>query len=243
MRVSKPASDTTQPITLRASRTAAGAMVTAVACLAIGGCTSIPSNLPKGPEAYAIVPSVMPQTERYVLDSADTVTVSVFREPELSVVDRVVDGGGNLNLPLIGDIDVRGKTSGELSEEIRSRLTRYVIDPKVSVGVVSASQSVAVEGSVNQPGIYPIPGRSSLLETMALARSPTRIAALDQIFVFRTIDGQEQAARFDLRRIRAGLDPDPVILPSDKIVVGYSNLKELWLEYLSVPVFNIFRTF
>ena len=218
-------------------------MLAALAWLGTAGRTSISSDAPAGAQAYAIVPSIQPQTDRYLIGTADTVTVMVFREPELSVTDRIVDQGGNLNLPLVGDIDVRGKTAGQLSDEIRLRLARYVIDPKVSVGIVSASQNIAVEGSVNQPGVYPVPGRSSLIQAMALARSPTPVAALDQVFVFRTIDGREQAARFDLRRIRAGHDPDPVILPGDKIVVGISNLKELWLEYLSIPVFNIFRTF
>lgn len=233
-------------IYLRASqhpRIAPGSLVILIASLAVSGCSSVSSNAPVGPQAYAIVPHAPPQTERYLINSADTVTVSVFREPELSVADRVVDGGGNLNLPLIGDIEARGKTASELSDEIQLRLTRFVVDPKVSIGVISARQSVAVEGSVNQPGIYPIPGRASLLETIALARSPTRIAALDQVFVFRTVNGQEQAARFDLRKIRAAQDPDPVILPGDKVVVGISNVKEIWLEYLSIPVFNVFRTF
>ena len=62
---------------------------------------------------------------------------------------------------------------------------------------------------------------------MALARGPRRVAKLDEVFVFRTVNGQRLAARFDLRRIRYGYEPDPLILGGDKVVVGYSEVKGL----------------
>jgi len=61
--------------------------------------------------------------------------------------------------------------------------------------------------------------------------------------VFREIDGRRAGARFDIRRIRAGLDPDPLILPGDRIAVGENTLGRAWQNYLSAPIFNVFRAF
>ena len=94
---------------------------------------------------------------------------------------------------------------------------------------------------MNQPGVFPVRGRLTLIEALALARSPSDVADSDRIFVFRRIDGRRAGARFDVRRIRAGLDPDPVILPGDQVVVGFDELARTWREYLSRPIFNVFR--
>jgi polysaccharide export outer membrane protein len=74
-----------------------------------------------------------------------------------------------------------------------------------------------------------------------MAQSPTRIARLDETVIFRTVNGQRMAARFDLKRIRAGLDPDPQILGGDVVVVGFSSAKSIYRDILSAaPIFNVF---
>ncbi len=57
---------------------------------------------------------------------------------------------------------------------------------------------------------------------MALAHSPKRTAKLDQVLIFRTVNGERMGARFDLTDIRSGTAPDPQILPGDVVVVGFS---------------------
>jgi polysaccharide export outer membrane protein len=76
---------------------------------------------------------------------------------------------------------------------------------------------------------------------MALGGSPTQYAKNNEIFVLRIVNGRQVGARFDINRIRAAIDPDPIILPGDRIVVGASGLKEALRDYLSAPIFNIFR--
>ena len=164
-------------------------------------------------------------------------------EPELSVESTQIDPAGNINLPLVGAVHAEGKSPQELSRMIESVLTRYIINPSVAVAVTPIQRTVAVEGAVNRPGIYPVIGRSTLIEALALAGSPSQYANNDQIFVLRNVEGRQAGARFDIARIRAGLDPDPVILPGDRVVVSASVLKEAVRDYLSAPIFNIFRLF
>lgn len=201
------------------------------------------SELPTGQQAYQIVPvEAAPVGEQdYLIGPLDRVTVIVFKEPDLSVQDVPVDSAGKLALPLLGTVSANGKTAETLAAELRQGLKTYIKNPFVSVSVNSITQKVVVEGSVNQPGVFDIRGNSSLIEALAMARSPTDLADLDQVFVFRRVGGKMQGARFNLRRIRTGLDPDPAIIAGDRIVVGLDAVASAWREYISSPVFNIFR--
>lgn len=213
-----------------------------VICLSSTAC-GVSSNLPLGSASYAVIPATSADQDlsAYLIGPLDNLNIAVFREPQLSAPSLQVDAGGDIVLPLIGKVRAAGKSTADLSIEIEQVFKRYLNNPSVAVNVTSARQTIAVEGSVNQPGVYQIPGKTSLLEAMALARSPSEVAANDQVLVFRKIDGRMAAARFDIRRIRMGLDPDPVILAGDRIVVGFSGLKEAWRDYFSKGIFNAFR--
>lgn len=210
--------------------------------LVCGACTT-QSPLPAGPAAYQVISSAPAPAVagEYRIEPLDTVTVRVFNEPELSVENGLVDTGGNLPIPLLGSVSVAGKAPGALADELERDLAEYLINPRVTVSVGSIIQRVAVEGLVKQPGLYDIRGSSSLLEAMALAQSPTETADLDQIFVYRMVGGQMTGARFDLARIRVGLDPDPVIMPGDRIVVGLDEFEDAWRTYFADPVDSVFR--
>lgn len=213
--------------------------------LICGACGGMQGPLPVGQQAYAVIPAGADasEPEEYVIGPLDTVSVTVFQEPDLSAKDVKVDAAGDILLPLAGTVRAAGKTASQLSAEINTKLSRYLVRPSVTVTANSITQKVAIEGSVNQPGVYELKGNSSLLEALAMARSPTDVAALDQVIVFRDVDGQRTGAVFDVRRIRVGLDPDPVIIGGDRIVVGYSAVKGAWRDFLSTPIFNIFRRF
>ena len=103
---------------------------------------------------------------------------------------------------------------------------------------------MTVEGNVVEPGVFEIPGSSTLLQAIARARSPTRVAQLDEVMIFRQINGKRVGARFDLTEIRTGRAPDPEILGGDVVVVGFDSLKGAFRDFLTTaPFFNIFQTF
>lgn len=212
----------------------------AVFCLTCAAC-STRSGLPLGPQAYSVIPVEQAAASPgvYLIGPLDTVSVNVFREPQLSVTNLQVDTGGDLMLPLVGKVHATGESAAGLSDRIQTQLRRYLKHPSVSVSVTSNSQTIAIEGGVTQPGIYPIPGRSSLIEALALARGPTVVAAQDEVLVFRKLNGKRAVARFDMRLIRMGRFPDPEILPGDRIVVGYNGLKEAYVNFISrMPFFS-----
>lgn len=216
------------------------------AALSLAACQPTP-DLPSGAAAYDIIPAPDADAAReYKIGPLDVLSVTVFQEPDLSFKELQVDASGNLLFPLIGDVRASGKSAAQLSREIATRLDqRYLINPQVSVVVASSvSQRVAVEGSVNEPGVYEISGSSTLLEAIARAKSTTRTAKLSQVVIFRIVDGQRMGAVFDLSMIRAGRAPDPELIGGDVVVVGFSFVKGAFRDFLTTaPFFNVFRPF
>lgn len=221
--------------------------VVLVSLAAVTACASPRPILPAGAAAYAVIPApASREPTDYRITGLDELTISVFREPDLSMPKLRVDAAGNLLYPLIGSVHAGGKTSDEVATEIARRLdARFVRNPQVTVTVLSSqAQRVTVEGSVNAPGVYELGANATLLEALARAQSPTSVAKLNEVIVFRVVDGQRTGAVFDLRRVRAGLDPDPRILGGDTVVVGFSQVKGTFRDFLSAaPLLSIFRPF
>lgn len=217
-------------------------LVSPALAILCGACAT-PSDLPAGAQAYQAIPAKAEPAgaTEYVIGPLDRVTVTVFREPDLSIVDTAVDPSGKLALPLLGMVTAEGKTAENLASELQEDLREYLRNPVVTVAVNSISQKFVVEGSVGQAGVFDIRGRTTLIEAIAMARSPTEVADLDKIFVFREIDGVTHGARFDLRRIRNGIDPDPEIIAGDRVVVGLDGWLNIWTIYFQDGILNVFR--
>lgn len=206
------------------------------------------SQLPTGEAGYSAI-AVDPAAstaQPYRLAAGDKIAVRVYDEPELSADQLVIDNAGAISLPLIGDVQAAGQSPSELARAIENAYgARYVRDPRVSIQILQGRlQTIAVEGEVKQPGVYPFEPGQTLLTAMALARSPTETAALDEVIVFRTINGERQAGRFDLNAIRAGRAPDLALVAGDTVVVGFNALRGGFLDVVrSLPAFGIFRPF
>jgi polysaccharide export outer membrane protein len=217
------------------------------ATLGLAGCHKASPTLYQGPAAIAVTGIANNQMTPgpYVIGPADVIDVRVAYEPELSADSATVDTGGEISVPLIGNMRAAGKTAPQLADEIEGRLMQYVRRPKVSVNIREYSrQNVTVEGDVEEPGVYPVQGTSSLLQAVARAQGPTKTAKLNEVIVFRTVNGQRMGAIFDLRRVRYGYDPDPLILGGDVVVVGYSEVKGAFRDFLgAAPVLAVFRPY
>lgn len=182
----------------------------------------------------------------YRIGRQDLLAVSVFQVPDLSSDHIRVDTSGDINLPLLGLMRAEGKTASELSDEIRGRLAeRYLQNPQVSVSVKeTASQKVTIDGAVTEPGVYEMKGQTTLMQAIAMAKGPTRLSNLRSIVVFRIADGERTVAQFDLAAIRAGQQPDPVLLGDDVIVVDSSRLNAALRDIIAVlPAVALFRRY
>lgn len=223
--------------------------VLAVAAI-MAGCTGprmdIDQMIAAQPVDLQSVEVATPNPTEYRIGVGDKLDVRVFQVADLSFDELVVDTSGNIQLPLIGAVRGAGRTAGEMSAEIAGRLAaRYLRDPQVTVTVKeAASQKITVDGAVTKPGVYEMRGSTSLLQAVAMAEGPTRIADLTKVAVFRTIDGQRSVALFDLSAIRQGRALDPEVLGDDVIVVDTSRFNVAMREILgALPGLAIFRPY
>lgn len=229
------------------SKLAGSAAIFAIA--ALSGCVgsgTTDASLPTGSEAYAAIDppaaSTAAQTN-YLIAPTDILTLRVFQEPELSVDKLRVDEAGFIQVPLVGQIKASDRTVQDVNAEVTERLRRsYLRDPRVNLAVVEAAKRfVSVEGEVKRPGVYEIDNNFTLLSAVARAESPTATAKLNEVIVFRTVDGRRMAGRFNLNDIRGGAAPDPQIRDGDVVMVGFSKSKGLWQDFLkAAPVLNSF---
>ena len=208
-----------------------------VAMLVAGGCASSSSGALRSGTARAVTATTSlpaPDTTTasgaytgvpdYRIGALDLLQISVFQLEDLDREVRV-NSSGMVSLPLIGAVAAGGRTVAELEKEIARRLSEsYLQNPQVSVFVKEfTSQRVTVEGAVTKPGIFPITGKTSLLQAIAMSEGLTPLADAQSVIVFRTIEGQRMAALFDLKAIRAGEAEDPLIYGDDIIVVDQSG--------------------
>jgi len=220
------------------------------ACMTGGGLGD--ADVARGDAAYRVLSTpgeqvVSTSSGTYRVAPYDTLSVTVFQEPDLSTPSGSplpVDANGNVSLPLIGSLPAAGKTTDELGMVIASRLgAKYLKNPQVTVSVASsAPQKVTVQGEVAHPGVFDIKGKTTLLDAISLAQGETRLASISEVAVFRHINGQRQGALFNVDAIRKGVAPDPQLYANDVVIVGRSQAKEMWQNILSVnPLFGIFR--
>jgi polysaccharide export outer membrane protein len=162
----------------------------------------------------------------YRIGPSDLLAVTVFQIKDLDREVRV-NNAGQVTLPLIGPVDVVGRTVDQLEREIAERYSqRFLQDPQVTVFVKEfASQRVTVGGAVDKPGIYPIASRMTLLQSIALAGGLDDVASHTNVLVFRTSGGHRVYARFDVAAIEAGELPDPELTGEDVVVVDTSTGK------------------
>lgn len=164
----------------------------------------------------------------------DRLGLTVFRAPDFTqTLD--VGGDGAVTVPLVGTLMAEGKTPRALADDIARGLRGgYLRDPQVTVEIQqSQSQRITVEGEVEKPGVYPIAGKATLLQSLATAEGTTEFSKLEDVVVFREVGEQRMAALYNVDLIRRGAYPDPEIYAGDVIVVGDSPARRRFRDILA----------
>jgi len=180
--------------------------------------------------------------QEYRIGPLDKLQVTVFGVPDLTTTAQV-DANGNFAMPLTGPLMAAGETAESFAAKLEASLgARYIRNPQVTVLVAEAvSQQVTVDGSVVRPGQYPVIGRTTLLRTIASAGGPSEFARLQEVLVFRTVEGNRLVARFNMKDIRGGRSDDPQIFGNDVIVVGDDARRRLFRDIIqSAPLVGVF---
>ncbi|MEO8141213.1 MAG: polysaccharide biosynthesis/export family protein [Sphingomicrobium sp.] len=188
---------------------------------------------------------MVPLEQGYRIAPLDTLTIKVFKLPDLSG-DYEVDLTGQVALPLVGSVSAVDLTTAELDQRLTAKLgEKYLQNPDISVGVKSSTRrNVTVDGAVSKVGTFSVNGPMTLIQAVAQAGGPTQDANPRRVAIFRQIGGQRQSAAFDLTAIRRGEAPDPAVFAGDIVIVDGSSIKALQKRVLdSMSILQVFRPF
>lgn len=197
--------------------------------------TSANAFAPTGPEIHSAAASqaadvltavAKPGNAAYKIGPLDVLDISVFKVPDLTKEVQVAENG-TINYPLVGDVVAAGRTARDVEQDLRKQLgAKFLRDPQVTVLVKEYnSQRVTVSGAVKTTGVYAIKGSTSLMQVVAMAGDVDSSVDSGDVVIFRTINGQRSAAKFDIDAIKAGKAADPQLQPGDVIVVNSSVTK------------------
>jgi polysaccharide export outer membrane protein len=167
------------------------------------------------------------QAPKISIGPGDILSVQVFDTPELSMETARVSQSGQVNLPVLGLVEVAGLNSNQAARQIESDLrTRgLMLDPHVTVSVVEyASQGVTVLGEVKAPGVYPVFGGRRLLDIIALAGGLAPSAGKIVTIAHRDDPHQPMAVRLVPNAQALGSQQNPVIQPGDTVDVGRAGI-------------------
>lgn len=153
-------------------------------------------------------PAQSPVASDYVLQPSDLIRVQIFQEPDLAREVRITQEH-TLNLPLIGNIELRDLTVRQAEELVRGLYDRdFLVNPQVTITVLEYTQrTVQVTGSVNQQGAIPfVPEQKmGLVEAIARAGGHSRLADLKNVRLTRTHpDGRTETFSINVSELMKG---------------------------------------
>jgi polysaccharide biosynthesis/export protein len=160
----------------------------------------------------------------YMLSPNDVIQVKVYQEDDLETKMRIAKDG-TASFPLIGVIQIGGKTVEQATALIRDLLDKdFLVNPQVTLTVVEyAKRRFTVLGQVQKPGAYEIPNEESvtLLQAIAMAGGYTRLANPGRITISRTIGVQKTTLMVDGRAMASDSTMKSfVVYPEDTITVA-----------------------
>ena len=173
-------------------------------------------------EEAAILPYYNNYLEKYLLGPEDIISVEVFGQPNYSKAGIVIPPTARISYPLIpGGIFVGGKTTEQISEDIKKKLDEFIIDPQVTVTLDKVgSARFSVLGKVNTPGVKVMNRRYNVYEAVAEAGGIAKDGDKKRVIMMR-INPQggftQTIIDFD-KMLRGGVEV-PYLVPGDQVIV------------------------
>ena len=165
-----------------------------------------------------------PDVDQSRIGVGDTIRITVYQSPDLSLETRVNEGGA-ISYPLLGRVQLAGLTVTAAEAHIAAELKRrdFVKDPQVIIVVTQVrANQVNILGQVGRPGRYPLDLTGMrMTEVLALAGGVIAGAGSDTIVLTGARDGRPFRHEVDLPRLFApgGAAEDTVVAPGDTIWV------------------------
>ena len=159
----------------------------------------------------------------YRVGAGDHIYLSVPQRPDLNR-QLAVGEDGNVNLPLVGNVNVRGLNKTEIETKLLQALREYY--PSVNKVEVNISQALSnvvfVAGEVRFPGKYSFPETSvNMWEAIREAGGPSPTANLSSV---RVVQDRSRGGQSQLIDVQAAIENGtvqnlPILRPGDTVIV------------------------
>jgi polysaccharide biosynthesis/export protein len=160
--------------------------------------------------------------EEYIIGIGDIIAVQVWREPELTS-KLAVRTDGRISLPLVGDVEVAGKSINSLTNYLSREFSKVINEPAVSVTLVeNRSKRYYLVGQIQNPGEFSIDQPITLIQAIARGGGFLEWARRDRISIIRRTAGREERIKFDYDafvREKNRKGGNILIFPGDTIIV------------------------
>lgn len=183
----------------------------------LNGCSTTGTPSKATEETISSVSEEVPRevkVKEFILGPGDKIEIIVYRQDDLRRTVQI-DTSGKITYPLVGDIEAGGLSIFQLRDKIRDGLSKYIVDPQVSVGVTSVqSQKIIVLGEVKNPGLFSLEAPINALEAISRAGGPTSDAKQGNVLL-----------------IRGGLkNPELITLDIGSILSGHDMAQNVYLQ-------------
>ncbi len=160
----------------------------------------------------------------YLIGPNDTVSIFVWRNPELSG-SFIVRPDGKISTSLVEDVPVAGRTPTQFARDMEKVLAKYIRDPVVTVSVSGFvgpySEQVRVIGAAAKPQSYPYRQYMTLLDLMVASGGLTDFASGNSAKLVRVKNGKQMT--YDVRLddlVRNGdISANVDMLPGDILII------------------------
>lgn len=172
-------------------------------------------------QATDSVPKAPNEKASYKVQPGDLLEIFVWKERDLQR-EVIVRPDGGLSFPLIGEMEVAGKTVSEVRNELTKQLRDYVSNPTVSVSVKQAQgYKIYVMGQVNRPGEFTAVRPVDIVQALSMAGGLNPFASANSIKVLRRENGTETAIPFKYGQVESGrkLEQNIILQSGDVVVV------------------------
>jgi polysaccharide export outer membrane protein len=162
----------------------------------------------------------------YKIGPLDSVSVQVWRNPELSM-SVTVRPDGKISAPLIEDLPALGKDPTTLARDIEKALSKYIRDPVVTVivgGFVGPyPEQIRVVGEAARPQAIPYRQGMTILDLMIVVGGITDFADGNKATILRTSEGDRQySVRIKDLLKRGDISANVDVKPGDILLIPQS---------------------
>lgn len=185
------------------------AFVGAALCLSAADSSPAPASKPSGSVDYTLQP-------------LDLLRIVVFQEPDLERQVRISQEY-SINLPLIGLVDLTGKSVRQAEELVKARYdAEFLKNPQITITVLEYTpRTVQVLGAVNQSGAvaFTPEQQMNIMEAIAKAGGQSRLADIKKVRITRQVaDGKSDIFIVNLEDLMKGNSTEKWLLQKGDVI-------------------------